>query len=181
MEAWDATYGGEGLLRKKWGAGAVLEKRYKCEIAGLLSRYHLDTEMTEADGFVWHFTGIYGEPKMDEKDKTWKLMRNLKVRNSKPWLCAGDFNEVLYSWEKEGGAPRSQACMDHFKMALEDCELDDLGYAGDTFTWRKHSHEADSYIRERIDRAIAMQSWRDRFPSFKVTNGEPLVIQTIDQ
>lgn len=49
------------------------------------------------------FTGVYEEPKMEEKDKTWKLMRTLKRQNNKPWLCAGDFNEILHSWEKEGG------------------------------------------------------------------------------
>jgi hypothetical protein len=29
--------------------------------------------------------------------------------------------------------------MNKFRLALEDCGLMDLGYKGDTFTWRNHS------------------------------------------
>lgn len=56
--------------------------------------------------------------------------------NPLPWLCAGDFNEILFHHEKEGGVPKNQACLDRFKEALEDCDLHDLGFAGDVFTWR---------------------------------------------
>jgi hypothetical protein len=72
-----------------------------------------------------------------------------------------------------GGAPRPQECMERFKEALEICELDDLGFVGDAFTWRNNSHDANMYIRERLDRAVATQKWRDRFPMFKVINGDP--------
>jgi hypothetical protein len=113
---------------------------------GAPSRYHIDTEITEEDAFTWRFTGIYGEPKVEERAKTWRLLRTLKHQNDKPWLCVGDFNEILFAWEKEGGVPKPQAQMDNFKMALEDCGLRDLGYVGDTFTWRNHSHTPEHYI-----------------------------------
>ena len=35
--------------------------------AGLKLKYHIDVEITEEDGFIWRFTGIYGEPKSDAK------------------------------------------------------------------------------------------------------------------
>ena len=63
--------------------------------------------------------------------------------------------------------------MDKFKATLEACELGDLGFIGDAFTWRNHSHTAVNYIKERIDRAVATQSWCNRFSAFKVTNGDP--------
>lgn len=110
---------------------------------------------------------------MEEKDKTWKLLRTLKHQNDKAWLCAGDFNEILYSWEKEGGQPRAQSCMDKFKMALEDCELSDLGFKGDVFTWRNHNHDANKYIHERLDRAVASHTWRQHFPAVTIVNGDP--------
>jgi hypothetical protein len=100
-------------------------------------------------------------------------MRMLKNQNDKPWLCSGDFNEILHSWEKEGGVPRQQIHMDRFKQALEFCELDDLGFAGDAFTWRNNNHDPAKYIRERLDRAVASVSSRQRFPAYKVTNGDP--------
>ncbi|XP_045085746.1 uncharacterized protein [Aegilops tauschii subsp. strangulata] len=63
--------------------------------------------------------------------------------------------------------------MDRFKAALEVCELRDLGFVGDTFTWRNHSHDASRYIKERLDRAVDMQTWCNRFPAFRVINGDP--------
>lgn len=101
--------------------------------AGLKSKYHIDAEITEEDGFVWRFTGIYGESKADEKEKTWKLLRTIRHHSDKPWLCMGDFNEILVACEKDGGAARPQVCMDRFKTALEDCHLHDLGFMGDIY------------------------------------------------
>lgn len=83
---------------------------------------------------VWRFTGLYGEPSSDKKDITWKALRVLRHKPG-PWLCMGDFNEILFQHEKQGGVARAQHCMDKFREALEDCGLDDLGYMGDTFTW----------------------------------------------
>jgi exonuclease III len=91
-----------------------------------MSKYHIDTEITESDRFVWRFTGIYGKPKTEEREKTWNLLRTLKNQSDKPWLCAGDFNEILFSWEKEGGVPKPQKQIDKFREALEYCGLDDL-------------------------------------------------------
>jgi len=36
-----------------------------------------------------------------------------------------------------------------------------------------NSHTKNLYIRERLDRAIADEDWRAKFPNFKVINGEP--------
>ncbi|XP_073355407.1 uncharacterized protein [Aegilops tauschii subsp. strangulata] len=136
------------------GLALFWKKGVNLRVVGFMSKYHIDAEITEDDGFKWRFTGIYGEPKMEKKVKTWRLLRNLKNQNDKSWLCAGDFNEVLHVWEKEGGAPRNQGYLDRFKDALECCELGNLGYVGDTFTWRNNSHTAENYIKERLDRAL---------------------------
>ena len=63
-----------------------------------LSRYHIDAVVKEEDGRQWRFTGIYGEPKVEDRGKTWKLLCILKNMYRMPWLCAGDFNEVLLCW-----------------------------------------------------------------------------------
>ena len=38
---------------------------------------HIDVDVVEDDGFAWLFTGIYGEPRMELKHRTWKLLRDL--------------------------------------------------------------------------------------------------------
>ena len=100
-------------------------------------------------------------------------MRELHRKLSLPWLCCGDFNEILFNHEKEGGPPRAERCMEKFRQALEDCELQDLGFVGDAFTWRNHHHDANRYTKERLDRAVANVMWRSRYPLVRVTNGDP--------
>lgn len=97
-----------------------------------ISCRYVDSEITEEDGFVWRLTGFYGEP--EEKQLSWRALRVLNASQQRPWLCVGDFNEILLSCEKEGGLPWSQCCMDWFREALEDCELVDVGFEGDPFT-----------------------------------------------
>ena len=76
-------------------------------------------------------------------------MGNPKVRRM-PWLCCGDFNEILFNHEKEGGPPRAERCMEKFRQALEDCELQDLGFVGDAFTWKNHHHDANRYTKKDL-------------------------------
>ena len=87
------------------------------------------------DGREWRLTGIYGEPRWEEMEKTWVALRTLHGRMHKPWLALGDFNEILFHHE-EGGRPRAQCFLQAFSEALNDCSLSDVGYNGDIFTWQ---------------------------------------------
>jgi hypothetical protein len=130
-------------------------------------------DVMEDDGFGWRFTGVYGFPQTKDRHKTWTLLRDLYAQVDLPWLAAGDFNEILFQHEKEGACPRSQAQMDRFQDAIVDCELQDLGFEGDVFTWRNHHQRVEGYVRERLDRALANMAWRNHFPTVQVVNGDP--------
>jgi hypothetical protein len=54
--------------------------------------------------------------------------------------------------------------MQGFRDALSDCELEDLGFTGDKFTWQ------GGRLRERLDRAVANQRWIIMFPMAGVIN-----------
>jgi hypothetical protein len=88
-------------------------------------------------------------------------------------MCFGDFNEVLFASEKQGGVPKKESCMDKFRMALEFCKLEDLGFVGDPYTWRNHTLSAATYIKERLDRSVANLAWRTHFSAYKAINGDP--------
>jgi hypothetical protein len=79
-------------------------------------------------------------------------------------MVLGDFNEILYSSEKEGGATRAPRYMQAFQDCLSQCSLEDLGYTGDKFTWRR------GRLRERLDRAVANGQWNVMFPNAVVIN-----------
>ena len=69
----------------------------------------IDVSVEESDGRMWRLTGVYGEPNWDNKERTYQLLRDLHAQSTLPWVAVGDFNEILFSSEKEGGAPRQQA------------------------------------------------------------------------
>jgi exonuclease III len=157
---------------KSGGLAMFWKREINLSLRGM-DRMHIDVDITEEDGFKWRFTGIYGEPKVDKREETWRLLRNLHLRERLPWVCIGDFNEIFYSFEKQGGVPKPQAQMERFRNALNFCNLNDLGFEGDVFTWRNNNFRVDGYIRERLDRAVANPEWCARFPNYRVVNGCP--------
>ncbi|KAA3461526.1 reverse transcriptase [Gossypium australe] len=133
------------------------------------------------------FTGFYGSPYGSNKDDSWNLLRQLGEDKNHPWLVCGDFNEILYSTEKRGGIPREERKMESFREALEECQLEDMGYSGVRFTWERGNFAATN-IRERLDRAVANEGWRTLFPKGTVyhlphsmSDHCPLVINTMSE
>lgn len=53
------------------------------------------------------------------------------------------------------------------------CELQDLGFTGDVFTWRNKQTKGSTHIWERLDRAVANVEWRMKYSLFQVKNGGP--------
>ncbi|XP_075666319.1 uncharacterized protein LOC142636117 [Castanea sativa] len=92
-----------------------------------------------------------------DEDRLTKLCDDLQFNENLPWMCAGDFNEILLLHEKLGGAPRSETAMREFREVVDDCGFMDLGYMGRKFTWR--GKWGDGMVLERLDRALATYSW----------------------
>ncbi|KAL0327086.1 UNVERIFIED_CONTAM: hypothetical protein Sangu_1786600 [Sesamum angustifolium] len=71
----------------------------------------------------WRFTGIYGEPDNSKRERTWGLLSWLRKQSNRPWLCAGDFNEILDQSEKIGVAPSARfptASVSHIPLLCSD-------------------------------------------------------------
>ncbi|KAL0291651.1 UNVERIFIED_CONTAM: hypothetical protein Sradi_7018700 [Sesamum radiatum] len=147
------------------------------------SSSHIDAGIANAMGMEgWRFTGVYEHPEATCREETWNLLRRLSHLSSKPWLCAGDFNEILLQEEKTG-APRPRRQIEDFRSCLAFCQLADLGYSGHKFTWCNH-REAPNTVRVRLDRACATLAWQHMFRSARVStetarssDHNPLVIE----
>lgn len=88
-----------------------------------------------SEGPAWKFTGFYGHPETAKREEAWFLLRHLSQLLPVPWLCVGDFNEIVVSAEKRGATARSPRQMEAFQSTLEDSQLCDLGYCGPKYTW----------------------------------------------
>lgn len=96
-------------------------------------------------------------------------MCRLSELNNIPWLCGGDFNEIIENSEKLGGPTRNQAQMNDFKMTLDHSDLRDLGFFGSPWTWcNKVEVGPHPLVYVRLDRYVATPSWIDMFFAFRV-------------
>jgi hypothetical protein len=78
-------------------------------------------------------------------------------------MCIDDFNEVLHQHEHDGVAERSLAQNEGFRDAVDVCELADLGYEGTSWMFEMRVI-CGGFCRVRLDRALAIAPWSDRFP-----------------
>ncbi|KAL0463304.1 UNVERIFIED_CONTAM: hypothetical protein Slati_0218000 [Sesamum latifolium] len=75
-----------------------------------------------------------------------------------------DFIEILQQSEKAGGPPCPQWKMRNFRMILTTCDLSDIGYRGDPFTW-SNRHTFPDTMQERLDPACTNIGWSKLFPN----------------
>lgn len=105
----------------------------------------------------WKFTSFYGHPEPHKRHEVWGLLRHLADLSPEPWVCLGDFNEIVDMSEKIGGRERASGQMEVFRHTLLYCTLSDLGGYGPKFTWQ-NEQEGEYFIQERLDRGVANRS-----------------------
>ena len=59
--------------------------------------------------------------------------------------------------------------MEDFRVALENCELKDLGFIGHKFTWTNR-RPSSAHTKQRLDRATANEGWTEKFPTSLVSH-----------
>ncbi|KAL8543246.1 hypothetical protein ACS0TY_003964 [Phlomoides rotata] len=68
-----------------------------------------------------------------------------------PWMVLGDFNLVMYGFEKKGDRRHDEARSRSFRDCLDGCGLQDLGFEGNRFTWTNKQAGVRN-IQQRLDR-----------------------------
>ena len=59
--------------------------------------------------------------------------------------------------------------MEAFRSAFLPCNLIDLGYTRNKYTWNNGRHHGE-FVQQRLDRAYATLEWRELFPHCRVTH-----------
>lgn len=142
-----------------------LKNSLKIEVISA-SANHIDVVVGESSDVRWRLTGIYGFADAAKKVDTWALLCQLHSSALLPWLCAGDFNEILWSHKKCGLGPRGENQMKAFRDVLDEAGLKDLGYVGKKYTWKCHRH--GGLVLERLDRVVANNQWLSMNPGTKI-------------
>ena len=101
------------------------------------SQYHIDAIVSSANMEPWRLTCVYGKAQVRERFKTWDMLKYIKSASDLPWMCIGDFNEVLLREEHDGVNMRSNHQIEGFRETVDVCGLADLGYTGVPWTFEK--------------------------------------------
>ena len=124
------------VCRDTRGGGIVIFWRKEVDFSlGTFSPNNIDGVLNKGKEHEWRFIGFYGELETSNHHLSWACLRRLRGRNSIPWLCAGDFNEITRSHEKLGGRQRPARQMEDFRDVLDEYGFWDLGFMGGKFTW----------------------------------------------
>lgn len=87
-----------------WGGLLILWKSNLFEV--VTSEYGLYSTMVKSrkkqNGNLLWFTCIYGPSTNLDKSNFWKELNDIGNLIDELWCIAGDFNEILYFWDKKG-------------------------------------------------------------------------------
>jgi len=78
------------------------------------SKYHSDTFVSEKGKEPWRISFIYGEANRSLRYRTWDIMKQMRSDTDLPWICIGDFNEILRREEQLGPNSREEYLMEGF-------------------------------------------------------------------
>jgi hypothetical protein len=160
------------------GLGLFWSRDYEVDVKSY-SIGHIDAMVRKKDQFspVWRFTGFYGAPRAENRYHrapraenryhSWRFLRTLFGVLHSAWLCMGDFNETLYASEHFSRAARPEWQMRNFRDAVDDCQLQDLGWSGTAYTW-DNRQAGDANVKARLDRALANSEFLIRFEHTRV-------------
>lgn len=118
---------------------------------------------------LWHISCVYGEPRTENRHLMWQHLSSLRQSSTLPWVVLGDFNEALWQFEHLSKNPRSEIQMQAFRDVLDVCNLIDLGFEGNPFTY-DNRRKGSNNVQVRLDRVVADESWRDIFSAAHVVH-----------
>ncbi|CAB4264469.1 unnamed protein product [Prunus armeniaca] len=76
--------------------------------------------MEDDKGFVWHFFGVYTSTDDKLRKAQWLTLQTQISRCPEACLVMGDFNDILYSLEKQGGNIHTEKSMHDFCSFVVD-------------------------------------------------------------
>ncbi|XP_038981158.1 uncharacterized protein LOC120110407 [Phoenix dactylifera] len=121
------------------------------------------------DAAPWVMCGVYASTDYRVRRVLWQEIASLTAQGV-PTVVVGDFNCILSSGDKRGGAAfMDRADRREFRDFVSRTGLVDLGFSGPHFTWC-NNQLGSARVWERLDRAFASPDWILRFPTCRVSH-----------
>lgn len=96
-------------------------------IHGLSNIYALNMQIT--------ITAVYGLHTINDRRGLWNELGNMVHTVQGPWIALGDFNSIIDTDDKIGGAPIQDVETREFRKFLLDSGLVELKSVGRRYTW----------------------------------------------
>uniref|UniRef100_A0A2N9GZ45 Reverse transcriptase zinc-binding domain-containing protein n=1 Tax=Fagus sylvatica TaxID=28930 RepID=A0A2N9GZ45_FAGSY len=88
-------------------------------VVSTYSRNHIDARVVKkSSGTGFHVTGFSGNPETHKRKESWALLKHLSSLSSEPWICMGDFNEILDNNERSGRCSRPGWPIEDFRVVV---------------------------------------------------------------
>ena len=88
---------------------------------------------------IWRLTSFYGQPNTSKCEETWFILESLSHSNHLPWLCIGDYNEIISQIETSRCRTRLTRQLEWFCHVINCCGSHNLGFVGSPFTWSRNN------------------------------------------
>ncbi|CAA7020366.1 unnamed protein product [Microthlaspi erraticum] len=136
----------------------------------------ITSEVLLPDSSAWIVISVvYASNDETERKALWAELKDLALDRrvaSRAWLVLGDFNQTLNPHEHSIPAAQNiNRRMVEFRNTLQDAELSDLTFKGETFTWWNKS--VSRPVAKKLDRALINEHWMNQFPASYAKFGEP--------
>lgn len=134
-----------GVSRISWGGGLTLLQKHDIDlVVEDSSLNYIDATFNRGKENSQRFTRFYGFLETSKHPESQDILSRLQHCNPLPWLCLGDFNEIIRIQEKLGGPLRPNSQMQDFCDVLDECGFRDLGFMGNKFTWAEQFVDGSS-------------------------------------
>lgn len=78
---------------------------------------------------------VYGPAVCKEKVAFWYQLQQLNQGENLPWVCLGDFNDIMSQTKKQGGRAILSLLSQGLSHFIQSMGFVDLGFVGSKFTW----------------------------------------------
>lgn len=127
-------------------------------------------------------SGAYFAAQKNEKDSFWESMTSFYNSIQIHQILLGDFNELLTPEDKTGGNPINPNQCTRLPNFLAATSAIPINCTSQSFSWKSKQHTG---LYQRLDRAVAHDSYLDHFPrtsfnygTFTISDHAPIFLNT---